>query len=605
MQDAHAFLSNLTLVLCVAAFTTYLFQRIRQPVVFGYLIAGMIVGPYVGIPLLADRAMVSTLSELGVILLMFGLGLEFSLGKLVQVAPTAGVMALVDTGAMLLFGFLTGQLLGWSMMESVFTGAIVAISSTTIIVKAFAEQKVQGRFTELVFGILISEDLIAILLIAILTTVAAGSGVSAGAVGITAGKLALFLAAFVGVGLLLVPRLVRRVVQLDRDETTLVVSLGLCFGGALLAVAAGYSVALGAFIAGSLVAESGESHRVGRLVSGVRDMFGAIFFVSVGMMIDPRLVFEHWGAVAVLSAVVIVGKVIAVSTGAFLAGNDVRTSMQTGMSLTQIGEFAFIIAALGMSTGVIRDFLYPVAVAVSAITTLTTPLLIRASGPVTSFIDRNLPRRLQTFVGLYGTWIERLRTAPIEAGMAPRVRRKVLMLSIDALLLAGVVIGAAFVKTPTIAYLAEGLSLSPAVSTGILYAAAALIAVPFLIGIVRVSAAFASLLAHRALPLSGSNRLDYAEAPRQVLMATLQLALVTVSGLLVVMVTGPFVPWGVEPSYWRSSSAGSAWCSGAGRPICTATRWRVRKSSSPPSPRTWRHRPPWRRLSLLPWSYGI
>ncbi|HEY0928443.1 MAG TPA: cation:proton antiporter [Gemmatimonas sp.] len=544
MHDAHAFLANLTLVLCVAAFTTYLFQRIRQPVVFGYLVAGMIVGPHVGVPVFADLSMVTTLSELGVIMLMFGLGLEFSLRKLVQVGPTAGVVALVDTSVMLVFGYGAGQLLGWSTLESVFCGAIVAISSTTIIVKAFAEQGVKGRFTELVFGILISEDLIAILLIAVLTTVAAGGGVSAGEVGMTAGKLVLFLGGFVGIGLLVVPRLVRTIVRLDRPETTLIVSLGLCFGGALLALGAGYSVALGAFIMGSLVSESGEARRVEHLIAGVRDMFGAIFFVSVGMMIDPRLVAENWGAVVLLSVVVIAGKLIAVSTGAFLTGNDVRTSTQAGMSLTQIGEFAFIIAALGLSSGVVREFLYPVAVAVSAITTLTTPLLIRASGPFASMVDRNLPRPLQTFVGLYGSWIERLRVASADAGLAPLIRRKVIMLAVDALLLAGVVIGVAFAKAPLAGYVASTTALSPAVSTVVLYAIAALVAAPLIVGIVRVSAAFASLLAYRALPRAEGNRLDYAQAPRQVLMATLQLALVTVSGLLVVVVTGPFVPLG-------------------------------------------------------------
>jgi CPA2 family monovalent cation:H+ antiporter-2 len=544
MHDAHAFLANLTLVLCVAALTTYLFQRIRQPVVFGYLVAGMIVGPHVGVPLFADLSMVTTLSELGVIMLMFGLGLEFSLRKLVQVGPTAGVVALVDTSVMLVFGYGAGQLLGWSTLESVFCGAIVAISSTTIIVKAFAEQGVKGRFTELVFGILISEDLIAILLIAVLTTVAAGGGVSAGEVGITAGKLVLFLGGFVGIGLLVVPRLVRTIVRLDRPETTLIVSLGLCFGGALLALGAGYSVALGAFIAGSLVAESGEARRVEHLIAGVRDMFGAIFFVSVGMMIDPRLVADHWGAVVLLSVVVIAGKLIAVSTGAFLMGNDVRTSTQAGMSLTQIGEFAFIIAALGLSSGVVREFLYPVAVAVSAITTLTTPLLIRASGPFASIVDRHLPRPLQTFVGLYGSWIERLRAASVDAGFAPLVRRKVLLLAMDGLLLAGVVIGVAFSKAPLAGYVERSTAFSPRVSNVVLYLLAALVAAPLVIGIVRVSAAFASLLAYRALPLAAGNRLDYAQAPRQVLMATLQLALVTVSGLLVVVVTGPFVPLG-------------------------------------------------------------
>ncbi len=566
MQDAHAFLANLTLVLCTAAVTTYLFQRIRQPVVFGYLVAGMIVGPYVGVPLLADRTMVSTLSELGVIMLLFGLGLEFSLRKLIQVGPTAGVVALVETSVMVFFGYMVGQLFGWSTLESVFCGAIVAISSTTIIVKAFAAQNVHGRFTDLVFGILVSEDLIAILLIALLTTVAAGDGVSPGIVGVTAARLVLFLVGFVGIGLLVVPRLVRRVVGLDRAETTLVVSLGLAFAGALLALGAGYSVALGAFMTGSLIAESGEGRRVEQLVTGVRDMFGAIFFVSVGMMIDPHLIVEHWLAVTVLSAVVIGGKLLAVSVGTFLTGHDVRTSVQVGMSLTQIGEFAFIIAALGSSSGVVRGFLYPIAVAVSAITTLTTPLLIRASGSFASVVDRKLPRPLQTFVGLYGSWIERLHGASTDTGILPTIRRKVLLLAMDALLLAGVVIGVAYARSPLAAYLAGITPLPPTVITVALYIVSILMAAPLVVGMLRVSAAFASLLANRALPPGEGRKLDYAEAPRRVLMATLQLALVTASGLLVVVVTGPFVPLGrgaivlamvmgwLGVAFWRSTA---------------------------------------------------
>lgn len=543
MADAHAFLANLTLVLCVAALTTFVFQRIRQPVVFGYLVAGMILGPYLGVPLFADRSMVTTLSELGVILLMFGLGLEFSLRKLAEVAPTVGLIALVDTSAMFGFGYLTGQLLGWTTLESVFGGAIVAISSTTIIVKAFAEQGVRGRFTELVYGILIIEDLIAIFLIAMLTTVASGATVSAGAVGETAATLLLFLALFVGLGLVVVPRIVRAVVKLDRPETTLVVSLGLCFGGALLALDAGYSVALGAFIAGSLVAESGEGKRVEHLVVGVRDMFGAVFFVSVGMMIDPRLVAEHWVAVVVLSAVVVAGKLLAVSVGAFLSGNDVRTSTQAGMSLTQIGEFAFIIAAVGTTAGVVGDFLYPVAVAVSAVTTLTTPIAIRASGAFAAFVDRRLPRPLQTFVGLYGTWIASLRTTPDSAGTAPLVRRKIRLLVLDTALLAVVVIGTVFARPHLLAKFTP-VVLSPAWASVALYIVAALLAAPLIFGVVRVSGALSSLLAYRALPQGAANRLDYAESPRRVLMATLQLGLVTMSGLVVVVVTEPFVPVG-------------------------------------------------------------
>lgn len=544
MDNAHAFLANLAIVLCVAALTTYLFQRIRQPVVFGYLVAGMIVGPYVGIPLFADRAMVTTLSELGVIMLMFGLGLEFSLRKLAEVGPTAGITAMVDTSVMFGLGYLVGQLLGWTTIESVFAGGITAISSTTIIVKAFAEQKVRGRFTELVFGILIIEDLVAIFLIAVLTTVAKGGALSAGSLGITAGKLALFLIAFIGIGLMVVPRIVRAVVKLDRPETTLVVSLGLCFGGALLAVGAGYSVALGAFITGSLVAESGEGKRVEHLVEGVRDMFGAVFFVSVGMMIDPSLVAENWLAVLVLSAVVVVGKLVAVSVGAFLTGNDVRTATQAGMSLTQIGEFAFIIAAVGMAAGATREFLYPVAVAVSAITTLTTPLAIRSSDAFAGFVDRSLPRPLQTFVGLYGTWIERLRSTPTEPSTVPLVRRKVRLLALDTVLLAGVIIGAALAHEPLAARAAQQLGLSDATAALVLYAAATIVALPLVVGLLRVSAALAHLLALRALPAANAHRLDYAAAPRRVLVATLHLGLVSLTGLVVVVITEPFVPIG-------------------------------------------------------------
>lgn len=544
MHNAHAFLTNLTVVLCVAALTTYLFQRIKQPVVFGYLIAGMIVGPYISIPLVADKEMVATLSELGVILLMFGLGLEFSLRKLAQVGPSAGLIALIDTSAMFGFGYAVGQVLGWTTLESVFAGAMIAISSTTIIVKAFAEQGVRGRFTELVFGILIIEDLIAILLIAVLTTVSSGGGVSASALALLAGKLSLFLAAFIGIGLVVVPRVIQAVMRLNRPETSLVVSLGICFGGALLALAAGYSVALGAFIAGSLIAESGHAKTIEHQVVGVRDMFGAVFFVSVGMMIDPRLVAEHWVAVVAFSVVVIVGKLLAVTVGAFLTGNGVRTSTQAGMSLTQIGEFAFIIAAVGLTTGAIRDFLYPVAVAVSAITTLTTPLLIKASDPFAAFLDRRLPRPLQTFVGLYASWIERLRRAPVEPSARMLVRRKVRLLILDATIMAAVVIGAAVWRAELSARVAAATGITPDVSTIVIAVAAAAIALPLIVGILRVSLALSLLLATRALPQANSNRLDYAAVPRRVLVSTLHLGIVLLVGVIIVGVTEPFVPLG-------------------------------------------------------------
>src|ERR1043166_1322859 len=443
MNDAHGFLQNLALVLCIAAFTTVVFHRLRQPVVFGYLLAGMIVGPHLPLPFVADESTVRALSELGVILLMFSLGLEFSLRRVVKVAGTSGLAALAETSVMIGLGFMTARLLGWTPIESAFVGAMVAISSTTIVAKAFAERGVRGRVTEVVFGILIVEDLIAILLVAMLTALATSGTVSAGGLALTSIRLATFLVVLIGIGILIVPRLVRAVMRADLPEMTLVASIGICFAAALIALAFGYSVALGAFIAGSLVAESGEGKRIEVLVRPVRDLFVAIFFVSVGMLIDPRVLVEHWGAILLLATVVIAGKVVAVTVGAFLTGNGLRPSVQAGMSLAQIGEFSFIIAAVGTAAGAIRLELYPMAIAVSALTTLTTPWLIRAADPVALLVARKLPRSVQTFVALYGSWIERLRESAPAAGGRARIRRLVRLLVLDVVLLAVVIIGAA------------------------------------------------------------------------------------------------------------------------------------------------------------------
>ncbi|MFL5572200.1 MAG: cation:proton antiporter, partial [Gemmatimonadaceae bacterium] len=360
-MDPHSFLQNLAVVLCVAAIATVIFQRLHQPVVFGYLLAGMIIGPHIPVPLVADQQTVRALSELGVILLMFSLGLEFSVRKLVQVSQKAGVVALFECSVMISVGYFVGQMLGFTRMESIFAGAITGISSTTIIVKAFQEQKVKGRVTELVFGILIIEDLIAIFLLTILTTISRSGGISTGDLALTAIRLVMFLAGLIGFGILIVPRAIRAVQRLGQPETTLIASIGICFAAALLALSFGYSVALGAFIAGSLVAESGHDAEIERLVRPVRDVFAAIFFVSVGMIFDPVALTEHWPAVLALTLAVLIGKILAVTVGAFLAGHGRRTAMKAGMSLAQIGEFSFIIAGVGVASGVIAPWMYPVA----------------------------------------------------------------------------------------------------------------------------------------------------------------------------------------------------------------------------------------------------
>src|SRR3954465_3799410 len=440
-MDSHSFLQNLAVVLCVAAVATVVFQRLRQPVVFGYLLAGMIVGPHISLPLVAAPQTVRALSELGVILLMFSLGLEFSIRKLVQVSRSAGLVALFECSVMVSVGYLVGQMLGFTRMESIFAGAIVGISSTTIIVKAFQEQKVKGRVTELVFGILIVEDLIAIFLLTILTTIARSGAITPTDLALTAVRLGMFLIGLIGFGILTVPRAIRAVQRLGQPETTLVASIGICFAAALLALSFGYSVALGAFIAGSLVAESGHEIEIEQLVRPVRDMFAAIFFVSVGMMIDPTALTEHWVAVVALTVAVIVGKVLAVTIGAFLAGHGRRTAMKAGMSLAQIGEFSFIIASVGVAAGVISGWLYPVAIAVSAITTLTTPLLIKLSNRAAASIDHWLPEPIQTVTSLYGSWIERVRNTPRHPTERSGTNRIIRIVLLDAALIIALVIG--------------------------------------------------------------------------------------------------------------------------------------------------------------------
>jgi CPA2 family monovalent cation:H+ antiporter-2 len=428
------------MVLCVAAVTTIIFQKIRQPVVVGYLIAGMIVGPHLPIPLLADFDRIHTLSELGVILLMFALGLEFSVRKLIRLGPTSGFITAVQVGFMIWLGYVCGRALGWTPLESIFTGAILSISSTTIVAKAYQETPVSDRLRELVFGVLLAEDLTAVVELAILTTLASGATVSASLLTVTMARLVLFLVAFVGTGLIVVPPVIRFIVRMGRPETTLVAAVGLCFAFAILAEHAGYSVALGAFLAGSLVAESGEAKQIEHLVEPLRDIFGAVFFVSVGMMIDPQLIAEHWQALIVLTAAVLGGKIVGVTFASILSGVGTKTSIEAGMSLSQIGEFSFIIAGAGLKSGATRDFLYTLAVAVSAVTTFLTPYMIRGSIPVAEFLSARMPRPLKVLEALYDSWFERIRNAGQSTRDANSIGWPIAAIVSSAVVIAGILI---------------------------------------------------------------------------------------------------------------------------------------------------------------------
>lgn len=541
MHEAQEFLVALTIVLGVAAVTTLAFQRLRQPVVLGYILAGLIIGPHVPVPLIADPSIVQTLSELGVILLMFGLGLEFSVGKLFRTAATAGITAVIQCSVMMLAGFLTARALGWTTIESIFGGALIVSSSTTIIAKVFDEQRITGRVRDLVVAILIAEDLIAVTLIAVLTGIATGRGLSPVDLALVIAKLAGFLALLLAGGMFIVPRLMRLTVRLGRPETTTVTAIGVCFAISLLAHAAGYSVALGAFIAGMLVAESGEVKTIEALVNPVRDVFGAVFFVSVGMMIDPAMLVTHWPAIIAFTLVVIIGKLVSVTIGAVLVGSGLRTSVAAGMSLSQIGEFAFIIAALGTSLGVTRDFIYPIAVAASAITALTTPWMVRSAGAVGAFVDRKLPKPLQTFVTLYEAWIERLRAR--RGAPSGRSARAVLAILFDMVVVAVIVIAFSLSFDTLLAWAREYLDLGRGTARVLVVIVAGVIALPFCIGILTSTGRLAMRLATEVVPQGeGASDVDLGRAPRRLLAAALQLVGVLLAGLPLVALTTPFLP---------------------------------------------------------------
>ncbi len=380
----------MALLLTVAGITTVICKRLKQPLVLGYVIAGFIVGIALGwFPGMGDTSELSVWAEIGVIFLMFGLGLEFSFVKLSKVGKSAIVTALVEMGFMILVGFVCGTALGWNTMDAVFLGGMLAISSTTIIIKAFDELGLKGqRFTQLVFGTLIIEDIIGVFLMVLLSTVAVSSGVEGGQIAAQIGQMGLYLLIWFIGSIVLVPTILKRVTGFLNDEIILVVSVALCLLMVVLADSIGFSAALGAFIAGSVLAGTVQAHRIETLVKPVKDLFGAVFFISVGMLVSPAMLATHLVPIIVIALVTLLFKPLFTFIGALLSKAPLKDSVQSGLSLSQIGEFSFIIAALGMSLGVTSDFLYPIIVSVSVITTLTTPLYIKHAEKIYGLVKK-------------------------------------------------------------------------------------------------------------------------------------------------------------------------------------------------------------------------
>ena len=538
MNMAHDFLLNLALALGVAGLAAAVFQRLRQPAVLGYLVAGILVGPHVPVPLFADAEIVGALSELGVILLMFSIGLEFPLRTVPKVAGAGGLVALIEVGALAWLGGLVGLAFGWSPAERLFAGAMVAISSTSLIARLFEDRGETGPHRDLVFGVLIVEDLIAILLLTVLATLGTGGELHLGSAGLRLGGIVLGL--MVG-GLIVVPRVVRALDRSGSDEVLSVGAIGVCFGMALLAAQLGASVALGAFLAGTLAAESGLGHKLQGLLRGVRDVFGALFFVSVGMLFDPALVWEHAPAVLALFAVVIVGKVVGVSAGAFLVGSGMRDSVRAGFSMANIGEFSFILAGLGLSSGATRAFLLPVAVAVSVLTAFASPHLARLADPAAAALDRALPRPLQTLSALYTAWVEQLRTSGSPSSLGHKLRRLAGFALLDAAAFVGLVAINSRYGPDLVAWLAVRVSLPyEALRWGII-GVALVAAAPLLAGL-ALTARRAGLLLSDALLAAPEDGGPRTPAVRWLVQRLVQTLALLALGLPIMALTQPFLP---------------------------------------------------------------
>lgn len=405
MSELAPLIADLALILVCAGVMTLLFRKLKQPVVLGYIVAGFLASPHLAwTPSVVDTANIQTWADIGVIFLLFALGLEFSVKKIMKVGGSAVIAACCIIFCMIFLGIMVGTAFGWKRMDCIFLGGMLAMSSTTIIYKAFDDLGYfKKQFTQLVMSILILEDILAIVLMVMLSTMAVSNNVEGGEMLYSFGKLLFFLILWFVVGIYFVPLLLRKTHKLMTDETLLIVSLAMCFLMVVLAAKTGFSAAFGAFIMGSILAETVEAEHIDHLVKPVKDLFGAVFFVSVGMMVDPAMIVEYAVPILVITLTIIVGQTVFGSLSVLISGQTLKTSMQCGFSLTQIGEFAFIIASLGVSLKVTSDFLYPIVVAVSVITTFLTPYMIRAAEPASDFVERHLPKKWRELLNKYAT----------------------------------------------------------------------------------------------------------------------------------------------------------------------------------------------------------
>ncbi|MEP7187470.1 MAG: cation:proton antiporter [Rhodanobacter sp.] len=534
------FIRDLALVMIVAGATTILFQRLRQPVLLGYILAGVLIGPHTPGMLVDDPQAIDDISNLGVVLLMFTLGLEFSVRKLREVGVGVLLVAVVEVGLMLWIGYGLGGLFGWSGMDALFLGAIISLSSTMVATRTLAEGGQRYKpFAQLVVGLLVAEDLLAIVMLTMLTAVAIGGSVEPEAAFSLIGHLGLFVIVGMILGLLLLPRLVDYVAGFGRDETLLVSVLGICFGASLLAAWMGYSVALGAFLAGAVVAESRSVGRVMHLVEPLRDMFAALFFVAIGLKIDPGMLLQYALPALLVAATVIVGKTLACSLGILLVGHEPRTALRSGLGMAQIGEFSFVIATLGLSLGVISDFIYPLAVSVSVICMAASPYLNRSAGGVANGLSRLTPRSLRLLASSYSGWLENLKPVNENAAIAAIFRRLLWHIGVNVLLVVTLFIIGAYINAHNWSWFSE-LGINRDWRHTLIWACALFLSLPILTAIYRKAEALGMLLAEIGIRERFAGA--YTHTIRSILARLIPLATLVALALLVSALSSAILP---------------------------------------------------------------
>lgn len=537
MADAAVLLLiDVAVVLAAAAVVTIAFSALRLPSILAYLTAGLLVGPHV-LGLARNVEATTVLAELGVVFLMFGVGLEFSLRKLLGVGPLVLVAAGFEVLFMLFLGYGLGQLFGWSVVDSLVLGAVISITSTTILTKALVEMgMLRSDHAPVVLGLLVVEDVVAVLFLSAISTFGITGSIAPAALGLQLLQVVAFLVAAVAIGVVVVPRALDAIGRIANDEVLVVGCLALLLGVSLLAGELGFSFALGAFLVGAIVAGSKSARRVESRVGGLRDMFTAVFFVSFGMLIDPAILAEYWVELVVVSAAVLLGKVVAVGAGAFVSGNAPTTALRAGLAMAVIGEFSFVIADLGERQGLTSPFLFPLVVGVSFVTAFASPLLVRESATVARLLARSSPRAFLSYIHFYHRWASRLGSGP--GGPLKGARRQ---LGRAVLHLGGVVGVLAAAEWAAVTLVAQ--SATPDASDARLaiavWVGGALLALPFAVGFVRRSWAFVQLLSRAAVPLG-----DETTPASRVVRNTVGALATTALGGLALVATSPFLPPG-------------------------------------------------------------